>query len=57
MFNMEWTKPDAIRAQVDKIRRIGVGSATVPSDSKSKRGIFNGNKSRESDAVLPLKSE
>ncbi len=43
MFNMEWTKPEAIRAQVDKIRRIDVGSATVTLGlSKNKRGIFNG---------------
>lgn len=58
MFNMEWTKPEAIRAQVDKIRRIGVGSATVPSDSIN--GINNvvfstaSDKSRESDAFENL---
>ena len=57
MFNMEWTKPEAIRAQVDKIRRIGVGSATVPSDSIN--GINNVVFSTASDKVVkvtPLKT-
>ena len=40
MFNMDWTKPEAIRAQVDKIRRIDVGSATVTLGLKEQTWYF-----------------